>query len=84
MFQTVPSRIEEIFWAHSQFDIQLAIELKIGYEHAIVLQNYENLMLTASAIFGKEKKSGPRIDENTIIVQHNDGIEGAFRAIGWL
>lgn len=84
MFNIVPSRIEDFLWQHTHDDILSSIELKLSYENAIVLQNYENLLLTAQAVFGKKGGDGaPVIDDKTIIADTADEIEMAFRALGW-
>lgn len=34
------------------------LKIRIGYEQTVVVQNYQNLILTAAAIFGKKKTNG--------------------------
>lgn len=43
------------FWQYSKQDLEMVVRLKIGHQQAILHQEYENLLLTAQAVFGKKR-----------------------------
>ena len=61
-----PSSLPEAYWSHSIKDLKTLVRLKMEYELAKANQDLENLIYTASKIFGgSEKKTKPveSIDE---------------------
>jgi hypothetical protein len=56
-FDTAPSRLPIVFWAHSHNDLQTKVRLKIGHEQAKVIQDFQTMAQILSAAFGGGGKS---------------------------
>lgn len=57
VFGEPPSRLRStILWQYSKQDIDMLVRVKLGHEQAVLLQEYENLLLTAHAVFGGKKR----------------------------
>lgn len=60
-FDTVPSRLRELYWSHTLDDLRTKVRLKVGYETTVALQSYNTLAsIVTAALGGKSKSSGKR------------------------
>lgn len=50
----MPSQLDLLFWRCSLGDLLKQIELKFSFQQVMVWQDYQNLILTATAVFGKK------------------------------
>ena len=73
-----PSSLPEAYWSHSIRDLKTLVRLKMEYELAKANQDLENLIYTASKIFGgSEQKSKP-------VGDHERGPEHIGKDGNWL
>ena len=61
MFDCGPSSLMPVYWSNTLVDLQWRLKLRFGFEHARLVQGFENLALVVSqALGGGDKKGGPR------------------------
>lgn len=62
----MPSALDKIFIENSLEDLLFRIELKYSYQQAMVWQDYQNLVLVAHAIFGKQEEEAEAVQPVSI------------------
>lgn len=68
-----------MYWSHSLNDLKTLVRIKGREQSALVYQNFENLRLVASEIFGKAPEKGT---PNEGTVGSWEELVSAFRSVG--
>lgn len=74
-----PSALPEVYWSHTFNDLKVMVRQRMEYELAKANQDFENLILTASKIFGSGSKTTAT---RKFTPQSADEAESALRAMG--
>ncbi|MDB2579626.1 hypothetical protein N9Y00_11510 [Tateyamaria sp.] len=54
-FDCVPSELNRLFWRFTRNDLSIKIRLYLGQKQAEALQDFQNIALVASQLFGGKK-----------------------------
>ena len=60
VFQTVPSRLDRLYWSHTLLDLKTMIDLYTAQEMIRSISHYEALFGVAQAIFGNGKSGNSK------------------------
>lgn len=63
VFSTTPSGLDDLLWTVTLEDIRIKLKLKVGYEQAIILQQFSNVATIVSKALGggkEEKGEAPK------------------------
>jgi hypothetical protein len=74
-FDTVPSRLTEIFWSNSWEDIRFKMKMRMQYEQIKTIQEYETLCIVVSRALGGGEK--PR--EGVVVPQNKNELQQQMR-----
>jgi hypothetical protein len=74
-----PSALPEVYWSHTLNDLKVMVKLRMEYDLANANQGFENLILTASKIFGGSSKTSTT---RTFTPQSADEAEAWLRSQG--
>lgn len=54
-FDTLPSRLDELYWTITFEDLRTKLRLKFGYEQHRVIQDFQTLAIIVGKVFGGSK-----------------------------
>ena len=60
VFDCGPSQLARHYWTNTFGDLKTRLRIRFGFEHARLIQGFENLALVGSQALGGGKKDGPR------------------------
>ena len=61
-FNTVPSRLPEVYWGNSLEDIRFKVKIVLGFEHMRSIQQFAHFLKVAAMALGgdSEKAQAPK------------------------
>jgi hypothetical protein len=59
VYDVAPSHLRPIVWSRTRSDIQTQIQLKVGFNQALIVQSYKSLVSVVSQALGGDPEAAP-------------------------